>query len=173
MDDRSYRPRDLKVDVVERNIDKMYRTALAIMGNKADAEDVVQDVFVTLFNKEPDFESSDHETAWLIRVTVNICKNRLNSYWWKKSVPLLESYPAPTEEHQSVMNEVISLPVKYRIVIHLYYYEGYSTKEIAEMTRQRESTVRAQMTRARSMLKKSINNESKEKNNGQVLRIHE
>jgi RNA polymerase sigma-70 factor (ECF subfamily) len=140
-------------ETVKRNEDKLFRTALAIMGNKTDAEDIVQDVFVKLFEKQPNFESSEHETAWLIRVTVNLCKSRLRSHWYKKTVPLLDTFPAQTNEQQEIIETVLSLPSKYRIVIHLFYYEGYSTKEIAEIAKQKESTVREQLTRARRLLK--------------------
>ena len=153
MKNQSNRPVDWMEEIVNRNEDKLFRTAIAIMGGKADAEDILQDVFVKLFEKQPHFESAEHETAWLIRVAVNLCKSRLRSHWWKKTVPLLETYPAQTDEQQNIIETVISLPSKYRIVIHLFYYEGYSTKEIAEITKQKDSTVREQLTRARRMLK--------------------
>jgi RNA polymerase sigma-70 factor (ECF subfamily) len=146
-------------EIVKRNQDRMFRAALAIMGSRADAEDVLQDVFVKLVEKRPEFESSAHETAWLIRVTVNLCKSRLRSHWRKKTDPLLDSYPAQTSEQESIVQTVSALPPKYRIVIHLFYYEGYKTKEIAEITKQKESTVREQLTRARRMLKESLKGE--------------
>jgi RNA polymerase sigma-70 factor (ECF subfamily) len=155
-------------EIVKRNENKLYRTAIAILGSKTDAEDMVQDAFVKLFEKKPDFESPEHETAWLIRVTVNLCKNRLRSHWWQKTVPLLESYPAQTDEHQNIMETVLVLPAKYRIVIHLFYYEGYSTREIAELTKQKESTVREQLTRARRMLKDILKGDNHEG----IQRIH-
>ena len=139
-------------EIITRSEDKLYRTAIAIMGSRADAEDIVQDAFVKLFEKNPNFESSEHEAAWLIRVTVNLCKSRLRSHWWRKTVPLLDSYPAQTDEQRDVLQTVLSLPSKYRIVIHLFYYEGYSTREIAEITEQKEPAVRQQLTRARNML---------------------
>ena len=153
MDDQSKRTMDWIKDVVLRNENKLFRTAIAITGNKSDAEDIVQDAFVKLLDKKPDFESQDHETAWLMRVTINLCKNYLKSYWRKKTVPILESYLAKSEEDKQIIEIISSLPVKYRTVIHLFYYEGYSTKEIAEITNQKESTVREQMTRARRKLK--------------------
>jgi len=134
----------------------MYRTALAIMGNKADADDIIQDVFVKLLEKQPRFESSDHEVAWLVRVTVNQCKSHLRSYWQRKTVPLLDSFPAQNSEQHDIMYAVTALAPKYRTVIHLFYYEGYSTKEIAEITKQKESTVREQLTRARRLLKVTL-----------------
>ena len=159
MYNQSNRPVDCIEEIVKRNENKLFRTALAIMGGKADAEDIVQDVFLKLVEKQPVFESAEHETAWLIRVAVNLCKSRIRSHWWKTTVSLLENYPAQTSEQQEVMETVLSLPTKYRAVIHLYYYENYSTKEIAEITKQKESTVRAQLTRARQMLKNFIEGE--------------
>ena len=143
---------------VKRHENKLLRTALAVVGNNADAEDAVQEAFVRLFQKQPQFESPEHETAWLIRVTVNLCKNSLRS-WWKKTVPLLETHPAESEEQHTATEAVLALPAKYRAVIHLFYYEGYSTKEIAEITQQKESTVRQHLTRARRLLKTNLKGE--------------
>ena len=138
---------------------KLYRTALAILGGKADAEDIVHDAFVKLLEKPQNFQSPSHEAAWLIRVTVNLCKNRLRSHWWKKTVPLLDTYPAQNHHQQDLLQAIHTLPPKYRGVIHLFYYEGYSTKEISEITSQNESTVRQQLTRARRMLKDFLEGE--------------
>ena len=146
-------------EIVKRYQDKLLRTAIAITGNKADAEDIVQETFIKLFDKNPNFQSEQHETAWLIRVTVNLCKSRLRSHWWKKTEPLLESYPTQSDDQQNLIETVLSLPAKYRIVIHLFYYEGYSTKEISKITELSESTVRQQLTRARRMLKDYLEGE--------------
>ena len=146
-------------ETVKRNEGKMLRAAIAIMGGRADAEDVVQDVFVKLFEKLPQFESPEHETAWLIRVTVNLCKTRLRSHWRKLTVPLLDIYPAKTDEQPELAGAVFSLPPKYRTAIHLFYYEGYSAKEIADITDQKESAVRKQLSRARLMLKEHLEGE--------------
>lgn len=159
MVNQSNGPVDWIEAAVTRNETKMFRAALAIMGSKADAEDIVQDVFIKLFEKQPKFENTDHETAWLIRVTVNLCKSRLRSLWRKTTVPLLDSYPAKSGEQHELIETVMQLDPKYRIVIHLFYYEGYSTKEIAEITGQKESTLREQLTRARRMLKNFLEGE--------------
>ena len=148
---KSIRPID--TGIISRNQDKVLRTALAILKSTADAEDVVQDVFVTLYEKQPQFDSETHETAWLLRVTVNRCKNILRSHWWKTTAPLLDTYPAYDDEQQELLDVVFALPVKLRTVIHLYYYEGYSTREIATMTECKESTVRDRLTKARRLLK--------------------
>ena len=161
MDNQSSRPVDWIEDFVTRHENRIYRIAIAIMGNKADAEDIMQDVFLkVLENKAPQFESDEHETAWLTRTTVNHCRNRLRSHWWKKTEPLLDIYPAKDDEQQELLETVNALPAKYRIVIVLFYYEGYSTKEIAETTNQKESTVRSQLARARHMLKEFLEGES-------------
>jgi RNA polymerase sigma-70 factor (ECF subfamily) len=159
MPDKSNRPVDWIEEILKRDGDRLFRTAVAITGNKAEAEDIVQDVFIKLLEKQPHFESSEHETAWLVRVTVNLCKNRIRSHWWKKTAPLLESYPTQDSEETDIMQAITSLPTKYRSVIHLFYYEGYSTQEIAEITEQKESTIRQQLTRARRMLKNLLEGE--------------
>lgn len=147
-------------ELVLKHEGRLYRTAAVIMKNKADAEDVVQDVFVKVMEKRPEFQSPEHETAWLIRTTVNLCKSRLRSSWWKKTEPLLDSYPAQSEKQQHLMETILSLPAKYRIVIHLFYYEGYSTREIAGIIGQKESTVRSLLTRARQKLKPFLEEET-------------
>ena len=153
MGNHSGRPADHMEKIIKRYENKLLRTALAIVGGKAEAEDIVQDTFVKLLEKQPEFESDEHEAAWLIRVAVNLCKSRLRSHYWKKTVTLLDDYPAQNDEQESIIGAVLRLPAKYRTVIHLFYYEGYSTKEIAGITKQKEGTVREQLTRARRSLK--------------------
>ena len=159
MHDQFDRPVNYMQEFVQRHENKVYRIAASIMGSKADAEDVMQDVFCKVLEKAPVFESSAHEAAWLTRVTVNHCKSRLRSYWWKKTEPLLETYPAQDAEQQVLIETVNALPSKYRIVISLFYYEGYSVNEIAEITKQKESTVKSRLRRARHMLKEFLEGE--------------
>lgn len=140
--------------LVTRYENRLYRTALAILGNREDAEDVIQEVFIKVFQKAPLFASEEHEKAWLIRVTVNQCRSILRSPWRQIRTALLDSYPAASPEQRNVMEAVLELPWKYRIVIHLFYYEGYSVREISGLTGQKESTVRSQLTRAREMLRR-------------------
>ena len=149
-------------ECIQRNENRIFRAALGIMGQVADAEDIVQEAFLKLYQKASVFESKEHETAWLLRVTINLCKSRLRSPWRKKTVPLLESYPAEDARQQELVEAIQALNEKYRIVIHLYYYEGYSTKEIAEITEQKEGTVREQLTRARRLLKTFLQDEEGE-----------
>jgi len=145
---------DWMEEFVQRHENRIYRTAIAIMGNKADAEDIMQDVFLKVIDgKAPQFQSAEHETAWLTRVTVNQCRSRLRSHWWRKTEPLLDTYPAQDNEQQDLLETVTSLPSKYRVAVYLFYYEGYSTKEIAQITNQKEPTVRSILARARHMLR--------------------
>lgn len=130
----------------------LYRAALAILGDAHEAEDAVQDAFLRCLEKGPEFESPAHEKAWLLRVTVNGCKSRLRSPWRRRTAPLLDTYPAAGPEEQSLMETIGALPARDRAVLHLYYYEGYQTAEIAEMTGWREGTVRSRLTRARAKL---------------------
>lgn len=149
-------------EIVRRQEHKLFRTALIVMKNKADAEDVLQDVFIKLVEKSPLFESEAHETAWLMRVMVNLCKSRLRAHWRKKQVPLTEDYPTRDDTQREVTQAVLALPTILRIAVNLYYYHGYSTREIAEITARKESTVRKDLTRARRALKMYLEGDSHE-----------
>ena len=116
MTSQSNRPVDWLECIMQRNKDKVYRTALAIMCNVSDADDIFQDVFVKLLEKQPLFESFEHETAWLIRVTANLCKSRLRSFERKNVQPLLDSHPAQSKVQHELMELVSSLPLKYKLV---------------------------------------------------------
>ncbi len=148
--------------VIRTYADMVYRLAYAHMRNPADADDVFQDVFLKYAEKAPSVVSEEHRRAWLIRVTVNRCRSHYRSNWWKRLVPLEEAAtaaaPAPADP---ALDEALSrLPAKYRTVIHLHYFENYDASEIAALTGQRASTVRAQMTRARQMLGEMLKGEN-------------
>jgi RNA polymerase sigma-70 factor (ECF subfamily) len=121
--------------------------------NIPDAEDIVQDVFVSLMKRKDGFEGEEHEKAWLIRVTINKCKNHLKSSWNRLNVPLNEEISYLPEEHNEVLSVVLSLPEKYRTVIHLFYYENYSMNEIAKMLAKRPATIGTWLSRGRNILK--------------------
>ncbi len=149
---KSCQPEDFEAFITKHE-NKLYRTALAITGNISDAEDIVQESFLRAYEKAPEFESEAHERAWLIRVTVNLCNSRLRSPWHRRTEPLLDSYPASEPKQHELLEIIMTLPYKYRTVIHLFYYEGYSIKEIAGLIGQKEATVRSHLTRARQKLK--------------------
>jgi RNA polymerase sigma-70 factor (ECF subfamily) len=146
-------------EIIKRNIDKMFRATLAVTRSQEDAQDAVQNAFVKLIEKQPRFESREHETAWLIRVAVNDCKNILRFNKRNVGADLLDTYPAASPEQHELVDAIGKLPAKYRLVIHLHYYEGYSTSEIAQITKQKPGTVREQLTRARRLLKQELQEE--------------
>ena len=155
-------PKDFE-PFVTKHENTVYRTALAMTGDASDAKDIVQDTFLRAYEKAPVFESEEHEKAWLIRVTVNLCKSRLRSPWHKRREPLPHAYPASEPKQHDLLEEIMTLPLKYRTVIHLFYYEGYSIKDIAQLTKEKESTIRSQLTRARQKLKSVLEEDDDER----------
>ena len=137
----------------------LYRAALAILGDAHEAEDAVQDAFLRYWERAPDFPDAARERAWLLTVTVNGCRSRLRSPWRRRTAPLLDAYPAADPEERELLEAVQALPPRDRAVVHLYYYEGYQTAEIAAMTGQREGTVRSRLSRARSRLRALLKGE--------------
>jgi len=139
--------------------DTVYRLALAHMGNRFDADDVYQDIFLKLAAKPRVFENSEHAKAWLIRATVNRCKSLKTSAWFRKTKTfdaLEESIVFPENPESDLVPYLQLLPNKYRPVIHLFYGEELSVKEIAEILKAKESTVRAWLTRARAILREKL-----------------
>jgi len=133
----------------------VYRICLLRLGSVYDAEDAVQNVFIKLFYKAPEFVSDEQEKAWLIRVSVNTCKDHLKSAWRRRTVSLEEAAEltyGPIEDVQKLI-EIFELAPKYRTVLQLFYYEGYSVKEIAQILKISEKTVTSQLCRARKKLK--------------------
>lgn len=130
----------------------VYRLACAVTGSRSDADDVFQEVFLRYHRAAPDFESAAHEKAWLLRVTANRCKSLLCSPWRKRSVPLEDVYACPGPEESAVTEALAALPSRDRMLLHLYYYEGYRTEEIAGLLGRKSATVRSQLTRARQKL---------------------
>jgi RNA polymerase sigma-70 factor (ECF subfamily) len=143
--------------LVNKYADKVLRLALSHLGNLADAQDVCQEVYIKIFKHQRHFNDAEHEKAWIIRVTINTCKDVIRSPWKKWFSPLTE-VPLPNNDTASmeVVSIVLTLPRKYRTVIHLYYYEGYKTAEIAELLDIKESTIRTQLKRAKELLKAKI-----------------
>ncbi len=133
------------------------RLAFTYTKSLCDAEDIAQDVFVSLIEKNKTFENSEHEKAWLIRVTVNKSKNFVKSSWVKKTVPIDEAMTKTTEEKSDdILEEVLKMPEKYRTVIHLFYYEGYSINEIAEILGKSTGTIGTWLSRGRKILKERL-----------------
>lgn len=146
------RAQDEMQRVVEEYSSSLLRAAYSLLKNREDSEDAVQETFLRYMEKAPVFTSREHEKAWLLRVAVNISKNHLSSAWFRKRTDLKEDIPALEQEEQEVLESVLKLPAKYRTVIHLYYYEGYSLSEISQILRSPLSTITTRLSRARKKL---------------------
>lgn len=146
-------------DAVRQYGDMVYRMALAQTRSRHDADDIFQEVFLRYHHAAPAFASEEHRRAWLLRVTVNCARSLFTAPWRQRWVPLEDVYACEAPEESAVDGALARLPEKYRAVVHLYYYEGYGTEEIAEILGRSPSTVRAQLTRARQKLQKLLKEE--------------
>ena len=172
--------RDLQLKIDQYG-DMLFKLSYIRLQNVEDAEDVVQEVFYQYIKSDRSFQSPEHEKAWLLKVTMNACRKVWRSAWhrhrsdWQPDGDMREeirpedvcpdmdgfqSGPEETmfqkEEKRHLLNAVMALPAKYRDVIHLFYYEELSVKEIAKVTGRAESTVTSQLTRGRDLLRKSL-----------------
>ena len=131
----------------------VYRLALAQLRRQEDAEDTYQDVFLRLIRHQPEFESPDHPKAWFIRVTLNLCKDRLKKAS-RRDLPLEEQAIAEYLPDRLALEEALGrLKAQDRALVHLYYFEGYTTDQIAALLQTNGSTVRSRLRRARAKLK--------------------
>ena len=142
---------------VEDHRDVVFRIALTYLRDRADADDVAQDVFLKLLKSDAQFESWEHLRRWLIRVTINECKSLFRKPWRRVEdiENLAESLSTAQDETKAVLSDVMRLPERFRIPIVLYYYLGFSTSEIAELLHVPAATVRTRLARGRSKLKGS------------------
>lgn len=144
--------------IAKRYIDTVYRVALNYIKSPSDADDITQNVFLKLLQEKKPFVSENHVKYWLIRVTVNECKNLVRSRWWKAES--FEEYAATlsfdNQEQTDLFYTVMALPRKYRLPIYLHYYEGYSTQEIGELLSLPKNTVCTQLRRGRELLRKTL-----------------
>lgn len=149
-------------ELMEKYKDNLFAVAFNICKSQADADDVVQDAFLQYHTTDKQFESEQHIKAWLIRVTINKSKNKMTTFWRRHSDNLddyIETLAFETPESENLLEQVMSLKEKYRIVIHLFYYEDYSVREISEILNVSESNVKVRLTRGRTMLKRLLKEE--------------
>lgn len=137
------------------HVNTVYRVCFLYMKNKQDTEDMVQNTFVRLLKDATEFQSTEHEKAWLIRTAINICKDHYRRH---RAAPMdLSCLPetAATDIYNlnDVLKKVLALPSKYKTTIYMYYYEGYSSVEIAKILGEKESTVRSRLHKGRKLLK--------------------
>ena len=137
----------------------LYAAAFSVCKNQMDAEDVVQEAFVQYYTSKKEFENQQHIRAWLIRIVINKAKN-INHTFWRRNRCSLEDYMETLifedSESKDLFAEVMKLPEKYRIVIHLFYYEDYSVQEIADILKLSESNVKVRLSRGRALLKTNL-----------------
>lgn len=143
-------------EVVEKYADMVLRIAYQHTLNKDDSEDIMQEVFIKLVNYINTFESNEHMKAWIIRVTINLCKNHTKTSWKKKVTSFEYDIETKNEEPEFLLEELSKLKPIYRDTIYLYYYEGYKIFEIAEILNMKKNTVNSNLVRARKKLKKTI-----------------
>lgn len=139
-------------------LDTVYRVAFNYIKSAADADDVTQNVFLKLLKEQKPFESDDHVKNWLIRVTLNECKNLVRSKWWKHESfeEYAENLSFDNPAQSDLFYAVMALPKKYRVPIYLHYYEEYSTQEIARILKVSKNTVCTQLRRGRELLRESL-----------------
>lgn len=139
--------------------DIVRKICIVHLKNYHDSEDVFQDVFVKYLLSDKDFENDDHEKAWIIRVTINACKDKIKNFFRKKVDSLDDLFIEPLDissENKELIEVILSLPEKYRIVIYLFYYEGYSAIEISKILEKKENTIYTWLARAREQLKEKL-----------------
>ncbi len=149
-------------ELIERYRNNLYAVAFNICKNAEDAEDVIQDTFVQYHTSKKDFENEQHIRAWLIRVTINKAKNMNHTFWKQHKLSLedyMETLTFETPESETLFETVMKLPDKYRIVIHLFYYEDYNIREIADIMKISESNVKVRLSRGRILLKETLKEE--------------
>ncbi|MDD2362838.1 MAG: sigma-70 family RNA polymerase sigma factor [Oscillospiraceae bacterium] len=148
-------------DVVKHALHKysnmVRRICFMYLHNREDVEDVFQEVFLKLLQSNITFQSEEHEKAWLCRITINKCKDVSKSFW-RKNTESIEDKEIPFEdrEESGVLQAVLSLPKRFKEVVYLFYYEGYTAKEIAKILNQKENTVYSNLHRARELLKHEL-----------------
>jgi RNA polymerase sigma-70 factor (ECF subfamily) len=148
-------------EIYERHINMIYLVCSAYMKNPADTEDIAQNVFVNLMKWRGEFQNSEHEKAWLLRTAINLCKNNL-SHWRRKQADIADYEHLPDKKEfviDETLQAIMNLPERYKSVILLYYYEGYTSVEMARFLKKPQSTIRNQLHEARQILKGVLGNE--------------
>lgn len=146
-------------EIVDKYKNNIYAASFSICANAGDAEDVVQDTLLQYYMTHTNFDNEEHIRAWLLRVAINKALNIQRSFWHRHKVPLedyMETLSFETPESRDLFAEVMKLPEKYRAVVHLFYYEDYSIREISQILKTSESNVKVRLSRARAMLKESL-----------------
>lgn len=145
--------------VIELYADTVRRICMVHLKNESDTEDIFQTVFLKYVLRSAAFESAEHEKAWLIRITINACKDLLKSVFRSRTTSIdavLEQAAVDKAEHREALCAVLSLPPKYRDTVYLHYYEGYSAVEIGRLLGKNANTVYTLLSRARTLLRQEL-----------------
>ena len=150
--------------LVDAYADMILRISYQYLKQTSDAEDICQTVFLKYLSGNRAFDSAEHEKAWIIRTTINTCKDYVKSSFFRRTVPLEEAaaIAAPQVPNAEILDAVKTLPRNYRISIYLYYYEGYSAREIGQVLRKSEATVNQYLSRARRKLRSPLTEERRQ-----------
>ena len=145
------------LEMYERNIKRVYQICFMHMKSKFDAEDATQAIFLKFIQSPKIFEDIEHEKAWFIVITQNHCRDLLR-HWWHSHVISLNELPEiysdnKKSDYSDLVSELLSLPAKYKMVLYLYYFEGYSVRDISVLLKRNESTIRTQLSKGRERLK--------------------
>lgn len=148
--------------IYSRNVDTVYRVCYSFMKNKADTEDMVQETFLKLLALNKAFTDRRHEKAWLIVTASNLCKDSIKK-WWRRNENIddLGDLSQPENENREVLDAILALEDTYKTAVYMYYYEGYTTAEIALHMNSRETTVRSRLSRARKQLQLMLGGDEK------------
>lgn len=142
---------------LQKYSDMVYRICFIYLGRRPEVDDVFQEVFLKLLQKSISFTDEDHEKAWLIRVTINQCKDVTRGFWWKR-IDLVENVELPLQDtgEREILLVVLSLPQKYKDVVYLYYYQEYTVPQMAQLLRRSENTIYSQLHRARELMRQKL-----------------
>lgn len=157
--------------IMDKYKDRIFAVAINICRNAADADDIVQDTFLQYHMSKKNFENEEHIRNWLLRVAVNKSKNLTASFWRRNRVSLeeyMQTLTFESVEDENMFVQAMSLPQKYRLILHLFYFEGYSVKEIADMLTLSESNVKVRLSRGRSLLKTKLTEEFEDDNERKI-----
>ena len=150
---------------VEQYADMVRRLCMIHLKNHADTEDIFQTVFLKYALSSVLFESAEHEKAWILRVTVNACKDLLKNFFRSRTVSLDDIMEQPAvmpQDHREVLEAVLSLPAKYKDAVYLHYYEGYTAPEISRILGKNVNTVYTILNRSKQLLREKLGGEEDE-----------
>lgn len=153
------------ITIYNRHVDMVFKICYSYLKNIADSEDAISITFMKYMQYKGQFETLEHEKAWFIVTTTNVCKDMLRQVW-RRNVSFDESYMTKLEtfEIDTTLDVILKLPSRYKTVIYLYYYEGYNSEDIAKILNKPPSTIRNQLARAKKLLKRKLGDQFYEHN---------